>query len=122
VQRSGDDNRLHLNIVSDLIGCMTTRRHYIISYDIASDKAGDKRRTKVFDALMARGDHAQFSVFFCQLNPRELAELRGEIIDIVHHDDDQVLIVDLGPGHNPLENGIEYVGKPFGVTSRVIVV
>jgi len=32
---------------------MTSRRHYIISYDIASGKEGDKRRTKVFDHLEA---------------------------------------------------------------------
>jgi len=101
---------------------MTTRRHYIISYDIASDKAGDKRRAKLFNALASRGDHAQFSVFFCQMNPRELAELRDEIIAMIHHTQDQVLIVDLGPGHNPLDEGIEYVGKPFLVSSRVIVV
>ena len=101
---------------------MTTRRHYIISYDIASGKEGDKRRNKVFEALTNRGDHAQFSVFFCQLNPRELAELRAQIIDIVQTNVDQVLIVDLGPGHNPLENGLEYIGKPFLVSSRVIVV
>ncbi|MBC7784602.1 MAG: CRISPR-associated endonuclease Cas2 [Burkholderiales bacterium] len=97
---------------------MTTRRHYIVSYDISDDK----RRTKVFESLLGRGDHAQFSVFFCQLNPQELAELRSEIISIVHHTEDQVLVVDLGPAHNPLEGGIEYIGKPFRVSTRVIVV
>jgi len=97
---------------------MTTRRHYIVSYDISDDK----RRNKVFEALLSRGDHAQFSVFFCQLNPRELAELRAELLQIVHHDQDQILLVDLGPAHNPLEGGIDYLGKPFTVSSRVVVV
>lgn len=101
---------------------MTTRRHYIISYDIASDKQGDKRRNKIYESLLARGDHAQFSVFFCQLNPTELAQLRDQLLQIVHHDQDQILLIDLGPAHNPLEGGIEYIGKPFIVSSRVIVV
>jgi len=101
---------------------MTTRRHYIISYDIQSDKDGDKRRTKIFNALTNRGDRAQFSVFFCQLNPRELAELRDELIGIVQHKVDQILIVDLGPGHNPLDRDLEYIGKSFKVSSRVVVV
>jgi CRISPR-associated protein Cas2 len=101
---------------------MTTRRHYLVSYDVASDKAGDKRRNKVFEALLSRGDHAQFSVFFCQLNPRELAELRRELTDIVHHTDDQILIVDLGPAHNPLDAGIDYLGRPMEVSSRVTIV
>jgi len=37
---------------------MTTRRHYIISYNVASTKEGDKRRSKVFDHLEGRGDWA----------------------------------------------------------------
>ena len=97
---------------------MTTRRHYIVTYDISDDK----RRTQVFDHLEGCGDHAQFSVFFCQLNPRELAQLRMEITGIIHHVQDQVLIVDLGPAHNPLNGGIECLGKKFAVQSRVIVV
>jgi CRISPR-associated protein Cas2 len=101
---------------------MTTRRHYLISYDISIDDAGDKRRNKVFEALTARGDRAQFSVFFCQLNPSELAELRDQLIHIIHHKLDQILIVDLGPAHNPLDHDLEYLGKPFQVSTRVIVV
>ena len=97
---------------------MTTRRHYIVSYDISDDK----RRGKVFDHLEGCGDRAQFSVFFCQLNPRELAQLRADLTGIIHHGEDQVLIVDLGPAHNPLDGGIECLGKIFAVHSRVIVV
>lgn len=97
---------------------MTTRRHYLVSYDIADDK----RRGKIFDLLEGRGDHAQFSVFFCQLNPRELATLRADLTGIIAHDDDQVLLVDLGPAHNPLDGGIECLGKPFSVATRAVVV
>jgi len=97
---------------------MTTRRHFLVSYDIADDK----RRGKVFDLLEGRGDHAQFSVFFCQLNPRELALLRADLTAAVHNSDDQVLLVDLGPAHNPLDGGIECLGKPFSVATRALVV
>jgi CRISPR-associated protein Cas2 len=97
---------------------MTTRRHYIVSYDISDDK----RRGKVFDNLEGHGDRAQFSVFFCQLNPRELAQLRSDLTAIIHHAEDQVLLVNLGPAHNPLDGGIECLGKVFAVRSRVIVV
>jgi CRISPR-associated protein Cas2 len=97
---------------------MTTRRHFLVSYDIADDK----RRGKVFDLLEGRGDHAQFSVFFCQLNPRELARLRADLTTVIHHDDDQILLVDLGPAYNPLDGGIECLGKPFSVVARALVV
>lgn len=101
---------------------MTTRRHFLVSYDIASDKAGDKRRNQIFDHLEGRGDHAQFSVFFCQLNPRELAELRSDLTAIINNAEDQVLLVDLGPAHNPLDGGIECLGQPFSIAARALVV
>ena len=97
---------------------MTTRRHYLVSYDISDDK----RRGKVFDQLEGRGDHAQFSVFFCQLNLQELAQLRSDLTSIIHNEEDQVLLVDLGPAHNPLDSGLECLGKVFNVGSRVTVV
>jgi len=101
---------------------MTSRRHFMVTYDIASGKEGDKRRTKVFDHLEGRGDHAQFSVFFCQLNPRELAQLRADLTAIINNAQDQVLVIDLGPAHNPLDGGIECLGKPLAVAARALVV
>ncbi len=97
---------------------MTTRRHFLVSYDISDDK----RRNKVFDLLEGRGDHAQFSVFFCQLNPRELALLRADLTAAIHNGEDQVLLVDLGPAHNPLDGGVECLGKAFAVVGRALVV
>ena len=47
------------------------RRNFLVSYDVSDDK----RRTKIFHLLLANGDHAQFSVFLCQLNATELARL-----------------------------------------------
>jgi CRISPR-associated protein Cas2 len=97
---------------------MTTRRYYLISYDIADDK----RRNKVFEALLARGDHVQFSVFLCELNPRELAETQAVLIARIDHKKDQILFVDLGAAANPLDTGIDVVGAPLQLSSRVIVV
>jgi CRISPR-associated protein Cas2 len=44
------------------------RRRYLVTYDISDDK----RRDQVFQTLRDNGDHAQYSVFFCELTPREL--------------------------------------------------
>jgi CRISPR-associated protein Cas2 len=97
---------------------MTTRRYYLFSYDVADDK----RRNKVFEALLARGDHIQFSVFICELNPRELAELQSILIGIVDCKKDQVIHIDLGQANNPLETGIETIGAPLQCSTRVLVV
>jgi len=101
---------------------MTTRRYYLFSYDIASDKEGDKRRNKVFEALLARGEHIQFSVFICELNLRELAELHSILIDILDHKKDQVLYIDLGQANNPLDTGVQAIGAPLQFSTRVLVV
>lgn len=101
---------------------MTTRRYYLFSYDIAVDNEGDKRRSKVFEALLARGDHIQFSVFICELNPRELAELQAILIDLLDHKKDQVLYIDLGHANNPIETGVETIGAPLQFSTRVLVV
>jgi CRISPR-associated protein Cas2 len=101
---------------------MTTRRYYLFCYDIASDNEGDKRRNKVFEALLARGDHVQFSVFICELNPRELAELRDTLIGILDHKKDQILYIDLGAAPNPLDTGIQAIGAPLQLSTPVLVV
>jgi len=95
-----------------------SRRHYLISYDISDDK----RRNHVFQALHDSGDHAQYSVFFCQLNPQELAALRSELTGFINARQDQVLIVDLGEAHNPLDAGIECIGQRYNPPARVQII
>lgn len=94
------------------------RRHYLISYDVADDK----RRNRIFKLLRDNGDHAQYSVFFCQLNEAELAEVRGRLNEILHHREDQALILDLGEAHNPLDAGLECFGRRYEPPTRVVVV
>ena len=46
---------------------VVNRKRYLVTYDVSDDK----RRTKIFKTLYAYGDHAQYSVFICELNARE---------------------------------------------------
>lgn len=95
-----------------------SRRHYLISYDVSDDK----RRTKLFKTLEGEGDHAQYSVFFCELNPAEIARLRARITEIIHDREDQVLLLDLGPAEQPLDLGLEVLGTPYDPHTRTLVV
>jgi len=97
---------------------MSTRRHYLITYDISDDK----RRDRVFDLLADSGDWAQFSVFFCELNGKELAGLRTQIRDAINHREDQVLILDLGGAARPLEGDLQVLGRAYEIPTRTIVV
>jgi len=95
-----------------------SRRHYLVSYDVADDK----RRARLFKLLEGEGDHAQYSVFFCELNNTELVSLRAAIAEIINPREDQVLILDLGSGDRPLDQGLEVIGNPYDPLTRTLVV
>ena len=63
--------------------------------------------------MRAWGDHLQLSVFECQLRPIDLVRLRADLADIIHHDEDQVLFVDLGPTEGRGDRVITALGKPY---------
>ncbi len=95
-----------------------SRRHYLITYDIADDK----RRTSVFNTLHDHGDHAQFSVFFCQLTLTERVALEIRISESIDHAQDQVLFVDLGKSDHDLAVRVDAVGKCYEAPVRTMIV
>ena len=94
------------------------RRNYVVTYDIADDK----RRTTVFKTLHGYGDHVQYSVFFCALNQRELIQLRGRLRAAIHHDEDQVLLVDVGRARRTFDAALDVVGRAYVPATRTIVI
>lgn len=85
------------------------RRHFLCTYDVADDK----RRTKLFEALMDRGEHVQFSVFLCELNEAERAELVALSRELIHAEEDQLIILDLGSSAVDLGQCLSCVGKEW---------
>ncbi len=94
------------------------RKRFLVSYDVSDDK----RRTCIFKTLYAYGDHAQYSVFFCELNAIELAALRGKLRRALNETEDQIMILDLGAAESPLETDLECLGRPYRPASAVFVV
>ncbi len=95
------------------------RNSYIVAYDICEEK----RLRKVFQTMRNYGDHLQYSVFECQLTPTDLVRCRGELSSIIHHQEDQVLFIDLGPAEGRGDRVITALGKPYtNVDSPCIVV
>jgi CRISPR-associated protein Cas2 len=93
------------------------RRRFLVTYDVADDK----RRNRVARTLDNHGDRLQFSVYRCELNPRELVQLRALLHRILHHGEDQVLLVDLGSAdatHEP----IDALGRPYQPQVRARIV
>jgi CRISPR-associated protein Cas2 len=85
------------------------RQAFVVTYDISDPK----RLRRVFKIMRGYGEHLQLSVFRCELNKRELVELRAELADVIHHDEDQVLFVDIGPVEGRGTGSISGIGRPY---------
>jgi len=85
------------------------RTTYLVCYDITNDK----RLRRAFKTCRNFGDHLQYSVFECDLNPSERIDLEKELADIINHDEDQVLFVVLGPAEGRGDRVITSLGLPY---------
>lgn len=94
------------------------RQTFVVTYDICDPK----RLRKVYKLMLGWGEHLQLSVFQCELNHRELVELRAALARIIHHMEDQVLFVDVGPVEGRGADSISAIGKPYIDVDRLAVV
>ena len=94
------------------------RNAFIVSYDISDPK----RLRRVFKLLYGYGEHVQFSVFRCELAPTDRLQLMAKLMHMIHHEQDQVLFIDLGPAQGRAEKAIASVGKGYQPVSRSPIV
>lgn len=85
------------------------RRSYIVTYDIRDPK----RLAKVFRKCKGFGVHLQYSVFECDLSNFEKVRFESELNDIIHHHEDQILFIDLGPTLSRQETSITAMGQAY---------
>lgn len=89
---------------------------YVVCYDIPETK----RRTKLRKNLRRFGNPKQFSVFECDLSPRELARMKTVIKEIISRDEDNVRIYPLC--ERCLTTADFFGGKPFETAEMFYVV
>lgn len=94
------------------------RHAYVVTYDISDPK----RLRKVYKTMLGWGEHLQLSVFHCELSARELVQLRIELDRLIHHDQDQVLFVDIGTVEGRSPDTITSLGRSYVDPERVAVV
>lgn len=85
------------------------RSTYLVCYDISDDK----RLRRVFRSCSDFGNHLQYSVFECDLNPAEKIQMETLLTSIINHEQDQVLFVLLGPAEGRGDRVISALGKPY---------
>lgn len=83
------------------------RNQYLVSYDIAHPK----RLRLMYKKMCGFGDPIQYSVFLCPLSAKEKVLLRDVIRDLIHHQEDRVMVVDLGPVEGRGRECVEFVGR-----------
>jgi CRISPR-associated protein Cas2 len=90
------------------------RRIYLCTYDVGDDK----RRDRLFELLKDHGEHVQFSVFLCSLTAAEMKRLSSVAAEIVHRDDDQLLLIDIGPDVVDWTTSLSCLGRTWSPTVR----
>jgi CRISPR-associated protein Cas2 len=85
------------------------RTTYIVTYDICDPK----RLRKVFRTCRDYGNHLQYSVFECDLNPAEKVQLERKLKEIINGNEDQVLFITLGAAEARGERDITALGKAY---------
>lgn len=94
------------------------RQTFVVSYDVSCPK----RLRRVYRLMRGWGDHIQLSVFRCELNPRELVELRARLGEVINNHEDQVLFIDVGPVEGRGGTSIRAIGKTYFPPERRAVV
>lgn len=90
------------------------RHLYIVSYDI-SDRV---RWAKVYKTMRGFGEHLQLSVFQCDLTPAQRIRMKAALSEVIDHEQDQVVFIDLGPTEGREVKEIEAIGRPMEVITR----
>lgn len=90
---------------------------YIVTYDIHDAK----RWRRVFRLMKGYGDWLQLSVFQCRLSRKRHAELIAMLDGIIHHSEDHILIINIGPAES-VKPSVVSLGKEFETVERQPVI
>lgn len=94
------------------------RNRYLVCYDI-SDPV---RLRKVHKTMEAYGEALQYSVFCCELGARQKVEMESRLSELIHHREDRVLIVDLGPASANEAKSFQFMGKRGPVVRNAVLI
>jgi CRISPR-associated protein Cas2 len=94
------------------------RRLYLVAYDICEPR----RLRRVFKTMQGFGEHLQLSLFQCDLTPVDRVEMQAALEAIIDHEEDKVLIIDLGPTESFPVKSVQPLGKQMKLVTRSPVI
>ncbi len=80
---------------------------YVVCYDISDQK----RWRKIYKTMKGYGTWLQLSVFQCRLNREDLLKMTDILTEIMHCDEDNLIIIDIGAAENVPQGG--KLWRPF---------
>ena len=90
---------------------------FIVAYDV-----GEPRRwRRLFKLLHGYGEWLQLSVFQCRLTRRRHVELTAAIGEVIDHDQDHVLILDLGNVER-VDPRVVSLGRTYAPVARAPII
>ena len=89
-------------------------RLYFVVYDIADAK----RWRSVFRTMRGYGEWVQLSVFQCRLSRVRHAELIADLDRIIHHDEDHIVLMDIGPADKVAPKVVSLGKRPYAPVAR----
>lgn len=90
---------------------------YVVTYDIRDPK----RWRRVFRLMKGFGQWLQLSVFQCRLSRQRHAELIALLDGVVMHDEDHVILLDLGLAED-VKPAVVSLGKSFDPVVRESII
>ncbi len=91
---------------------------YLVCYDISDQK----RWRKIYKTMKGYGAWLQLSVFQCRLNKEDLLKMTDILTEIMHCDEDNLIIIDIGAAENVSFKVASY-GRPFQpITQGAVVI
>ncbi len=94
------------------------RRVCVVSYDISDAK----RWRHVYRIMRGFGEHMQLSVFLCDLPAIDRVRMVAALEGVIDHQEDQVLVIDLGPTESSPVKSIAALGRSLDVRERGSIV
>ena len=86
------------------------RNRFLVCYDVSDSK----RLARTYRKMNGFGDPAQYSVFICDLSPKERVLLEEALAEVLNLKEDRALIVDLGPSEGRGQHEPYHPGKGAG--------
>ena len=94
------------------------RNKFLVCYDVSDPK----RLARTYKKMNGFGEPAQYSVFICDLSPKERVLLEEALTEILNLKEDRALIVDMGPSEGRGSESFTTLGNARELPHRTTVV